>query len=67
MNKIPCVCGHLEYEHGTPTHIVCVKCFEKYKGWKRDNNKRALKLGCRKYTPDNLSYVEELAKEKGLI
>jgi hypothetical protein len=56
---IPCTCGHKQKLHGNlePNVIGCTF--------------RPHKIGifcmCLKYSPDNLSYVENLAKRKGLV
>jgi hypothetical protein len=68
-----CMCGHLKIQHwkdkfpnnyahkgfwGWPQNF----CFEKVE-WKDS----VIDCPCREYTPDNLSYIEALAKQKGLI
>jgi len=64
--KVLCRCGHEKREH-QKDYIVCVGCFTKYEGWKRNKNTKALELGCRKFVPDNLDYIEKLAKSRGLV
>jgi hypothetical protein len=58
--ELPCICGHLKDKHKNPhslndTSLIrhCVECWP---------------LGFRhKFQLDNLSYIEDLAKERGLV
>jgi hypothetical protein len=62
---IPCICGHSKKAHkpnlsATDTMIVC-------KATKRSDNGSGMWAdNCFKYVPDNLSYIEKIAKQKGL-
>jgi hypothetical protein len=72
MNEIPCHCGHDIAEHpkvgnraGDPNdYLVCNMCFKRnrIRGIKQLNTK-----DCWEYIPDNLNYIEKLAKERKLI
>lgn len=63
MPDIPCKCGHIEKVHlkyggiiGQPD-IMCTDCFYK----------PGLNGHWHYFNPDNLSYIEKLAKQKGLV
>jgi hypothetical protein len=62
MLNIPCKCGHLEQvhlKHGGITNqpdVMCTECFSQRN-----------KTHWHYFSPDNLSYIETLAKEKGLV
>lgn len=65
MNDIPCKCGHLKVRHEYDkrhNQFVCMV--------KNDPSVRMLATyadECFNYTPDNLTYIEQLAKRKGLV
>ena len=65
---LKCMCGHIKIEHGYfPTHpqsgqkpkLYCQGCATAY-----PKNPRSF-VHC--FTQDNLSYIENLAKERNLI
>jgi hypothetical protein len=60
------VCGHKREEHD---RIVCHECTDIFYGLTRTKFGKQLKDvdEFHNYIPDNLSYIEDLAKEKGLI
>jgi hypothetical protein len=60
MNELDilCRCGHAKKEHLDDG--IFSDCLVTYKAQKED-------CGCMKYVPDNLSYIEDLAKERKLI
>jgi hypothetical protein len=55
---ILCLCGHLKYTH--MGNISCASLVKLAPDW-------FTSCQCSKFTLDNLSYIEDLAKEKGLI
>ena len=69
MNNVLCKCGHLEKAHNPRNNIICIECFyAKLKLGKDPVNDTNFFVGeCRIYNQDNLSYIEQLAKEKGLV
>jgi hypothetical protein len=69
MNDILCKCGHAKKDHERFSNEYCFGCWSK-----RWSEKYAHKFHdeldfkfCRQYVPDNLTHIEYLAKEKGLI
>ena len=67
MNKIPCRCGHLEKMHPARylnTYVVCDGCFRKNRV---SGIKQFGSVECMQYISDNLLYVEQEAKRKGLV
>jgi hypothetical protein len=60
---IPCKCGHLEEFH-SKVYPKCFWCYSKVKA--KIINSKILPYE-HMYTPDNLLYIERIAKEKGLI
>jgi hypothetical protein len=59
---IPCkACGHSEYKH---SQMYCFECFEEDRQMVPKNS--ALR-GTHFYLADNLSYIENLAKERNLV
>jgi hypothetical protein len=69
MNEIPCICGHLNKFHNIwPTRFGEEWCLVIINPDEPFNDLAEFKqCGCLKYTPDNLSYIEQLAKQKGLV
>jgi hypothetical protein len=64
---IPCVCGHLKKIHIKLKHRFeweCEDCMDK---WFHMIHPKTTDFYCTKYRPDNLTYVEQLAKEKNLL
>jgi hypothetical protein len=57
--KIPCICGHLYLEHYFKNPLLwCERCFYEYPTstqWQHA------------FKEDNLSYIEKLARERGLV
>ena len=67
MNKfdIPCKCGHLKKEHIEETHIhhaQCEKCFDD-----SFDDSDDIFPWLHPFQSDNLSYIEKLAEQKGLV
>lgn len=57
---IPCKCGHAEQKHKPyiqPMEQYCDSC------WGTDNPMTTF----HRFQSDNLSYIEKLAKQKGLV
>jgi len=59
MNSYPCVCGHIKEMHSRDNSFWALgECFE---GLRVDLRKTHYTTDhkCKKYTPDNLKYLEE--------
>jgi len=68
MTEIPCKCGHsreLHPQNGKFPFIVCDGCFKRNRpnGFQQVNCKQE----CVNYIPDNLMFIEQLAKVRGLV
>ena len=59
-NNFPCICGHKEKSHFVMTMLGgSAWCIE------RNGKDNFDECDCRKYSPDNLKYLEQLSKKKG--
>lgn len=61
IHRITCKCGHAQYHH---SQMYCFKCFSEDRQLNPNNS--ALR-GTHTYCADNLAYIEQLAKERGLV
>lgn len=64
--ELPCICGHLKYEHNFKPYTLWYKdlayCFRC-----RDHGKPLERTNIHKFKLDNLSYVEQVARARGLV
>jgi hypothetical protein len=68
VSDIPCTCGHYKHFHHRPQGMI-VGPFVGKDWCEGCSDARPYTPGImfHNYTPDNLSYIEGLAKEKGLL
>jgi hypothetical protein len=66
--NIPCTCGHGLVQHFKEKYPSLAQPYnETNECYGRDRTSPNLICECLNYVPDNLGYVEKLAKKKGLI
>lgn len=69
MNDIICRCGHEREnhpgEHPTIKFQVCNDCF--MRNLRANQGLNGIKNSCPKYIPDNLTHIEMLAAQRGLV
>jgi hypothetical protein len=78
-NSITCKCGHNKKEHKVPhipkhshtysdEYFVIDACFAGKLAYNKNGIKfREWECACNQYIPDNLTHIEVLAKQKGLV
>ena len=66
MNDIPCKCGHKEFSHRRDNEhdMFCNACWDHVN---THGNLTAFQYVYHEYASDNLLFVEQLAKERGLV